>query len=268
MSAMLNLAIRAAREAGDLINRATLDLEKVRYAAKGPGDFVTEIDHAAEQKITKLLQEAYPSHGILAEESGVVVNPDARYQWIIDPLDGTTNFIHGLPHFAVSIALQVDGVSDLGVIYAPALNQLYTTRRGSGAFLDNRRIRVSKRTSVGEALLSTSFPIKTAAHSKAFGELFVNLTQQTAGVRRMGSAVLDLANVASGAFDVYYGVGLKPWDMAAGALMVVEAGGLLTDADGKNAYMQTGSVIAGNPKLYAALMPSISPVISPLSLVQ
>ena len=257
---MMTVAIKAARLAGDMINRATLDLERVKYTAKGPGDYVSEVDHAAEEAIIATIAEVYPKHAFLAEERGQ--QGESRHVWIIDPIDGTTNFLHGLPQFAVSIALQVDGVTEQGVIYAPATNDLYTSVRGLGAFCNNRRIRVSKRIRMAESLFATSFPIKTVADSGKFSELFFDLTRQTAGVRRMGSAVLDLAHVATGAFDGYFGVKLKPWDIAAGGLMVQEAGGLIADCYGEQDYMKSGMIIAGSPKIFGQLMPVAGPVLA------
>lgn len=266
---MLNIAVMAARKAGDLISQASRELDKIKVANKGPGDYVSDIDHAAEKAIVETLLNAYPTHSILAEEgttneqSGSAYS-DSRFQWIIDPIDGTTNFIHGLPQFAVSIALQVDGVTEQAVIYAPATNDLFVASKGLGAFCNNRRMRVSKRVRMLDALLACSFPVKTAIESRAFGELMLDLTAQTAGVRRMGSAVLDLAHLANGGFDGYYGVGLKPWDIAAGALMVTEAGGLIADALGESDYLATGSVVAGSPKIFTQLLPRVGPTMAGL----
>jgi myo-inositol-1(or 4)-monophosphatase len=268
---MLNIAVMAARKAGDIISQASRELDKIKVATKGPGDYVSEIDHAAEKAIVEVLLNAYPNHAVLAEEgtgneqSGTPYG-ESRFKWIIDPIDGTTNFIHGLPQFAVSIALQVDGVTEQAVIYAPASNDLYVASKGLGAFCNNRRMRVSKRTRLIDALLATSFPVKTAVESRQFGELMLDLSAQTAGVRRMGSAVLDLAHVANGGFDGYYGVGLKPWDIAAGALMVTEAGGLVADAMGDSAYLATGGVVAGCPKIFAQLLPRVGPTMAGLDM--
>lgn len=262
---MLNIAIMAARKAGDLINHATLELDKIKVASKGVGDYVSDVDHMAEKMIVEMLLNAYPTHAILAEEGTQGAdNANSHFTWVIDPIDGTTNFIHGLPHFAVSIALQVGGVTEQAVIYAPATNDLYTASKGLGAFCNNRRMRVSKRSRMAESLLGTSFPVKTAVEARAFGELMLDLSAASAGVRRMGSAVLDMAHVASGAFDGYYGVCLKPWDIAAGALMISEAGGLVADAMGEGDYLSTGSVVAGNQKIFAQLLPIVGPTMAGL----
>ncbi len=266
---MLNIAVMAARKAGDLISQASRELDKIKVSTKGPGDYVSDIDQAAEQAIVEVLLNAYPNHSIMAEEgsnnaqSGTPYG-ESRFKWIIDPIDGTTNFIHGLPHFAISIALQVDGITEQAVIYAPATNDLYTASKGLGAFCNNRRMRVSKRTRLLDALLGTGFTVKTAVESREFGELFLDLTAQTAGVRRMGSAVLDLAFVANGALDAYYAVGLKSWDIAAGALMVTEAGGLVSGSLGEADYLATGSVIAGSPKVFSQLLPRVGPTMAGL----
>ncbi len=266
---MLNIAVMAARKAGDLISQASRELDKIKVVNKGPGDYVSDVDHAAEQAIVEVLLNAYPNHSIMAEEGSSNAQSgtpyaDSRFKWIIDPIDGTTNFIHGLPHFAVSIALQVDGVTEQAVIYAPATNDLYVASKGLGAFCNNRRMRVSKRTRLLDSLLGTGFPVKTAVDSREFGELFLDLTAQTAGVRRMGSAVLDLAFVANGALDAYYAVGLKSWDIAAGALMVTEAGGLVCGSLGESDYLATGSVIAGSPKIFSQLLPRVGPTMAGL----
>ena len=266
---MLNIAVMAARKAGDLISQASRELDKVKVANKGVGDYVSDIDHAAEKAIVEILLNAYPTHSILAEEGSVneqagSAYADSRFKWIIDPIDGTTNFIHGLPQFAVSIALQVDGATEQAVIYAPATNDLFVASKGLGAFCNNRRMRVSKRVRLLESLLATSFPVKTAVHSRAFGELMLDLSSQTAGVRRMGSAVLDMAHLANGAFDGYYGVGLKPWDIAAGALMVTEAGGLVSGSTGEADYLETGSVVAGCPKIFTQLLGKVGPTMADL----
>ena len=260
---MLNVAVMAARKAGDIIQTASRDLEKIKVATKGMGDYVTEVDHAAELAIVETLLAAYPNHSILAEEgtpSGA--RPDGKYQWIIDPIDGTSNFIHGVPHFAVSIALQISGVTEQAVIYAPATNDLYTASRAQGAYVNNRRMRVSKRVRMLDALLATSFLVHTAVQNRAFGELMLDLSAETAGVRRMGSAVLDMALTAAGAFDGYYAAGLKPWDMAAGALMITEAGGLVADATGEANYLSTGQIVAGGPKMFAQLLAKVAPTMA------
>ncbi len=266
---MLNTAVKAARRAGAIINRASLDIDLVKVSQKGPGDFVTEVDKAAEAAIVDILKTAYPEHGILAEESGEALGPaDAHGQqenlWIIDPIDGTTNFIHGLPIYAVSIALMQRGQVTQAVVFDPSRNELFTATRGSGAFLNDRRLRVSRRTRMPEALVGTSFaPDSTGKHLAHWTKTFGLLSANTAGVRRLGSSVLDLANVAAGRLDAYYGTGLKPWDMAAAGLLVLEAGGLIGDFNGEQDWMGTGNVIAATPKIFPQLLSALDPIRQP-----
>ncbi|MFT4171018.1 MAG: inositol monophosphatase family protein [Rhodocyclaceae bacterium] len=255
MHPTLNIAVKAARRAGTIINRGTLDLDLLQVRAKSQNDFVTEIDAAAEQAIIEVIREAYPEHAILAEESGQT--GDAEFQWIIDPLDGTTNFIHGFPQYAVSIALAEKGVVQQAVIYDPNRNELFTASRGRGAFLNERRIRVSKRTRLSESLVATGFPFKTMEHMDAYLGMFRELAEKTAGLRRPGAAALDLAYVACGRVDGFFELGLMPWDMAAGTLLVSEAGGLVSDFSGESAYLETGNLVAGTPKVFSQLLPII-----------
>lgn len=255
MHPTLNIAIKAARRAATVINRASLDLDLLRVETKSPNDFVTEVDRAAEEAIIQVLREAYPSHSILAEESGETgPEADTEYQWIIDPLDGTTNFIHGMPQYAVSIALAKGGVLDQAVIFDPNRNELFTASKGAGAFLNERRIRVSRRTKLQDALLGTGFPYRCFDKVDTYLEIFKELTQKTAGQRRPGAASLDLAYVACGRYDGFWEFGLSPWDMAAGALLISEAGGLVSDLRGEANYLETGNVIAGTPKVFAPLL--------------
>ncbi len=257
---MLNTAVKAARRAGAIINRASLDLDLVKVSQKGPGDFVTEVDKAAEAAIVDILQTAYPEHGILAEESGETLGAvDARGQqenlWIIDPIDGTTNFIHGLPIYAISIALMQRGQVTQAVIYDPSRNELFTATRGSGAFLNDRRLRVSKRSRMPEALIGTSLsPNATGRQLAQWTKTFGLISASTSGVRRMGSSVLDLAHLAAGRLDGYYGAGLKPWDLAAASLLVLEAGGLIGDFEGEQNWMEHGNVVAATPKIFPQLL--------------
>ena len=214
---MLNVAVKAARAAGAIINRAALDVEAVRISQKQVNDFVTEVDQNSERVIIETLLTAYPDHGILAEESGSVHgNPNADHIWIIDPLDGTTNFIHGFPYYCVSIALQVQGRLEQAVIYDPTRNDLFTATKGRGAFMNDRRIRVSKRTRLEECLLATGFPFRPEDDFNKYLSLMGDVMQRTAGLRRPGAAALDLAYVAAGFSDGFFELGLKPWDMAAG----------------------------------------------------
>jgi len=258
MHPTLNIAVKAARRAGSIINRASLDLDLLTVRAKQPNDFVTEVDRAAEEAIIEVIREAYPDHAILAEESGAS-ETDSEHQWVIDPLDGTTNFIHGFPQYSVSIAYQIAGVTQQAVVFDPNRNELFTASRGRGAFLNDRRIRVSKRTRLGEALIGTGFPYRVFTHADMYLAIFRELTEKSAGMRRPGSAALDLSYVACGRYDAFFELGLAPWDFAAGALMIQEAGGLVTDFAGDANYFETGNIVAGNPKVFAQLMQVIQP---------
>lgn len=256
MHPTLNIAIKAARRAATVINRASTQLDLLTVQSKSPNDFVTEVDHAAEKAIIDVLRDAFPGHGILAEESGET-GPESEFNWIIDPLDGTTNFIHGFPQYAVSIAQTKNGVLEHAVVYDPVSNELFTASRGSGAFLNDRRIRVSRRTRLNEALLGTGFPFRQFDNVDAYLGMFRELTQKTAGIRRPGAASLDLAYVAAGRLDGFWEMGLSPWDMAAGVLLIQEAGGLVSDLSGESSFMTTGNVVAGSPKIFGQLLPII-----------
>jgi len=252
---MLNVAIKAARAAGAIINRAALDVESVRVSQKQSNDFVTEVDQASENTIIETLLTAYPDHGILAEESGSTRgNPDAEAVWIIDPLDGTTNFIHGFPVYCVSIALQVKGRLEQAVVYDPTRNDLFTATRGRGAFMNERRIRVGKRTRLQECLLSTGFPFRQEDDFNTYLRLMGDMMQRSAGLRRPGAAALDLAYVAAGFSDGFFELGLQPWDMAAGALLITEAGGLVGNFTGEADFLQHRECLAGNPRIYAQMV--------------
>jgi len=255
MHPALNIAIKAARRAGQIINRASNDLDLLQVTSKQPNDFVTEVDKAAEASIIETLQEAYPGYGILAEESGqTAAKGDNEYQWIIDPLDGTTNFIHGMPQYAVSIALAKGGSLEQAVVFDPNRNELFTASKGAGAFLNERRIRVSRRTKLQDSLLGTGFPYRSFDKVDTYLAIFKELSQKTAGQRRPGAASLDLAYVACGRYDGFWEFGLSPWDMAAGALLISEAGGLVSDLRGEPNYLETGNLIAGTPKVFAPLL--------------
>ena len=254
---MLNVAIRAARAAGAIINRAALDVEAVRISQKQVNDFVTEVDHASEAAIIETLLTAYPQHGILAEESGSTHgNPQADHVWIIDPLDGTTNFIHGFPVYCVSIALAVKGRIEQAVVYDPSRNDLFTATRGRGAFLNDRRIRVSKRTRLEESLVSTGFPFRKGDDFPTYLKMMGDVMQRTAGLRRPGAAALDLAYVAAGFADGFFETGLKPWDVAAGSLLVTEAGGLIGNFSGEAQadFIEQSECLAANPRVYGHLV--------------
>ncbi len=255
MHPTLNIAIKAARRAGQIINRASNDLDLIKVTAKQPNDFVTEVDKAAEAAIIETLTDAYPGYGILAEESGTTAGDgDGEYQWIIDPLDGTTNFIHGMPQYAVSIALAKGKLIEQAVIFDPNRNELFTASKGAGAFLNERRIRVSKRTKLQDALIGTGFPYRMFDHIDTYIAIFKELSQKTAGQRRPGAASLDLAYVAAGRYDGFWEFGLSPWDMAAGALLISEAGGLVSDLRGDATYLESGNLVAGSPKIFAPLL--------------
>jgi len=257
MHPALNIAVKAARRAGQIINRASNDLDLIQVTTKQPNDFVTEVDKAAEAAIIDTLRDAYPEYRILAEESGSSAGKgggDSEYQWIIDPLDGTTNFIHGMPQYAVSIALAKAGVIEQAVIFDPNRNELFTASKGGGAFLNERRIRVSRRNKLQDSLIGTGFPYRMFDHIDTYLAIFKELAQKTAGQRRPGAASLDLAYVACGRFDGFWEFGLSPWDMAAGALLISEAGGLVSDMRGEASYLETGNLIAGTPKVFAPLL--------------
>ena len=257
MHPMLNTAVKAARRAGSVIGRASLDLGQIKVGVKQQNDFVTEVDRAAEATIIETLREVYPTHAILAEESGP--SGDSEYLWIIDPLDGTTNFIHGFPQYAVSIALAHKGVLQHAVVFDPNRNELFTASKGAGAFLNDKRIRVSKRAKLDEALLGTGFPYKMFDHADAYLAIFKEMTRRCAGVRRPGSASLDLAWLAAGRIDGFWEFGLAPWDMAAGALLILEAGGLVSDLSGEANYLATGNIVGGTPKVFGQLLQAIQP---------
>ena len=256
MHPALNIAVKAARRAGQIINRASQDVDSLTITAKQQSDFVTEVDKAAEAAIITVLQDAYPQYGILAEESGEIPGKGAGsvFQWIIDPLDGTTNFIHGFPQYAVSIALTEKGQVTQAVVYDPCHNELFTASKGGGAFVNERRIRVGKRLKLADSLIGTGFPYRSFTHADAYFAMFRELTEKAAGLRRPGAASLDLAYIAAGRTDGFFEIGLSPWDIAAGALLVSEAGGLISDFAGESDYLNTGNVVAGSPKIFAQLL--------------
>jgi myo-inositol-1(or 4)-monophosphatase len=257
---MLNIAVRAARAAGAIINRAALDIDVLKVTSKGTNDFVTEVDRAAEEAIISTLLEAYPGHAILAEESGRERGArHSDYLWIIDPLDGTTNFIHGLPVYAVSIALSFRGKVEQAVVYDPARNDLFYASKGRGAYLNDRRLRVSKRVRMADALIGTGFPFRKGDNFKRYLKMFEEVMQHCAGVRRPGAAALDLCYVAAGWYDGFFETGLQPWDVAAGSLLVTEAGGLVGNFTGEADFLHQREVIAGNPKIYAQLVQTLAP---------
>lgn len=248
--------VKAARRASQVINRASNDIEHIKITTKQHNDFVTEVDRTAEAAIIDVLREAYPEYGILAEESGSAAGSDSEseYQWIIDPLDGTTNFLHGFPQYAVSIALAHKGQLNQAVVYDTLRNEMFTASKGGGAFINERRIRVTKCLKLDDALLGTGFPFRNFEHLNPYMATFKDFTQRSQGIRRTGSAALDLAYVACGRLDGFWEFGLAPWDMAAGCLLITEAGGLVGDLSGGESYLKTGNLVAGNPKVFSQIL--------------
>ncbi len=264
MHPMLNIAVKAARRAGGIINRASRNIDVIAVKEKAANDYVSEVDREAEQAIIRTLREAYPAHAILAEESGASGgsgNPE--YQWIIDPLDGTTNFLHGFPQYAVSIALAQKGVITQAVIYDPGRNDLFTATKGRGAFLNETRLRVSKRPYIQSALIGTGFPYRELDHLDQYLGMMRDIIRNCAGLRRPGAASLDLAYVAAGRLDAFWELGLSKWDIAAGSLLITEAGGLVGNLQGNEGYLESGNIVAGNPKVFAQLLPLIAPHLTP-----
>lgn len=260
---IVNIAIQAARAAGNLIMRAVDRLDKIVVSEKQPNDYVTEVDKLVEQEIISIIRKAHPNHGILGEEGGEIAGNDMV--WIIDPIDGTRNFIHGFPHFAISIGISNKGKIEHGVIYDPVRQELFTASRGKGAQLNERRIRVSKHTQLHECLLGTGFPYRhSPEHQAAYIESLQALMPQCGDIRRAGSASLDLAYVACGRLDGFWELALKPWDIAAGTLLIKEAGGIVCDTKGGEDYMKNGNVVAGNPKIIKLLLKTINPFLSVL----
>ncbi len=257
MQPMLNIAVRAARAAGNVLLRYFDRVDTLTVDPKGKNDFVSEVDRASEQAIIQVLRKAYPDHAILAEESGGHKGND--YQWVIDPLDGTTNYLHGFPQFSISIALKYRGVLECGVVYDPLREELFTASRGAGAQLNDRRLRVSQRKGLEGALLGTGFPFRDQRHLDAYLGMFKTLIKDTAGIRRPGSAALDFAYVAAGRLDGFWELGLAEWDFAAGALLVREAGGTVSDIGGGERHFATGNVVAGGLKVHAAIVQAIRP---------
>jgi myo-inositol-1(or 4)-monophosphatase len=253
MHPMLNTAVKAARKAGSIITRASYDLDKLTVRTKRQNDFVSEVDHAAEDAIISTLKDAYPDHGFLGEESGYQ-DRDAEYLWVIDPLDGTTNFLHGVPQYCVSIGLQHKGVLRHAVVFDPNRTELFTASKGAGAYLTVRRIRVSRVDKLESALMGTGFPFREVGNLDDYMRMMKNVIMSTAGLRRPGAAALDLSWVAAGRFDGFWEMGLSPWDMAAGALLVREAGGLVGDFAGEDRFMDTGRIVASNGKIFAAIL--------------
>jgi len=260
---MLNTATAAALKAGKLISHQTQRIDQVVIDKKESNDFVSDVDRAAEAEIFNTLKRAYPDHGITGEE-GSAINPDAEYQWVIDPLDGTTNFLYGVPHFAVSIAVKYRGRLEHAVVYDPTLDELFTASRGDGARLNNRRIRVANRRSMSGALMATGIPFREGQMEllDTYLKTMKAMIPGTAGMRRQGSAALDLAYVAAGRYDGFWEFDLKPWDTAAGALLVQEAGGLVGDLQGGSQHLETGNIVAASPKVFKEMLQRLHPIMS------
>ncbi len=261
MHPMLNTAVKAARRGAAIINRASFDTDRLQITEKSNSDFATEVDQAAEQAIIEVLLKAYPDHAVLAEESGASANlhDENEYVWIIDPLDGTTNFIHGFPQYCVSIALQHRGVITQAVIYDPSRNDLFTATKGAGAFLNDKRLRVTKHDRIGNALIATGFANRANQTLDQYMQMQRVLIEKAQTVRNLGSAALDLAYIAAGRFDGFCLKGLKPWDIAAGSLMITESGGIVTDFKGESDYLYKGDIIAASPKVFGQMLTLLAP---------
>ena len=267
MQPMLNIALRAARSAGEFIARATEHIDLIDVEVKGLNDFVTEVDRSAEKIILQELKDKYPDHSYTAEESGTTKGTDkdsgkeSEYEWIIDPLDGTTNFIHGFPQFAVSIAVRYQGRMEHAVILDPLRHEEFTASRGRGAQMNGKRLRVSNRKTLEGALIGTGFPFRNdqEAYLDNYLGMLKDVTLKTAGIRRPGAAALDLAYVAAGRLDGFWEIGLQEWDMAAGVLLIQEAGGMVGDINGGSTHLKTGNIVGGNPKVFKGLLQTIRP---------
>jgi len=256
--AIVNIAVQAARAAGNIIMRATDRLDMVKVTEKNSNDFFTEIDQLAEKEIISVIRKAHPNHSILGEQSGEIAGNDT--QWIIDPIDGTRNFFHGFPHFAVSIAISFKNVVQQAVIYDPVRQDLFTASRGKGAQLNERRLRVSTRSQLEECMLGTNFPHHySPEHRAAYIKSLQELTPMCSDIRRSGCTSLDLAYVAAGRLDGFWGLALTPWDVAGGALFVQEAGGIVCDTNGGEEFLKTGNIVAGNPKILKLLLKAVKP---------
>lgn len=258
MHPMLTNAVKAARQAGDIINFASRDLGQLKIQTKTFNDFVSEVDQAAEKAIIDTLKEAYPDHGFLGEETGDT-NREAENIWIIDPLDGTTNFLHSFPQYCVSIALQQQGVLTQAVIYDPVRNDLFTATKGRGAFVNDKRIRVGSRVKLQQSLIATGFPFREFSYLDTYMDMLKDMIKKTTGIRRPGSAALDLAYVAAGWSDGFFELNLSTWDIAAGGLLVQEAGGIVGDFEGNESWLKTGNIVAANPKVFAQMLQVLAP---------
>ncbi|MBO2701359.1 inositol-1-monophosphatase [Shewanella algae] len=262
MHPMLTIAVRAARAAGQTIMRAYTELDRIEVDAKGVNDFVTSVDKEAEAAIIYQIRKSYPDHSIVGEENGENRGTNQDYLWIVDPLDGTNNFVNGVPHFAVSIAMQYKGKTEVAVVYDPVRDELFSAVRGKGAKLNDFRIRVNNVSDLGGSLVATGFPFKARQHTETYIKLFGETFSLCADLRRAGSAALDLAYVAAGRVDAFFELGLKPWDIAAGDLIVREAGGTVTDFSGGHNYLLSGNIVAGAPKATSLLVKRFRPLLS------
>ena len=262
MNPMLNIAIRAARKAGNVIAKNYERRDDIQTSKKGINDYVTSVDKAAEAEIIEIIQKSYPDHTIISEERGVLEGKDSDIQWVIDPLDGTTNFVKGLPHFSVSIAIRVKNRTEVGVVYDPIRNELFTAVRGEGAKLNEVRLRVDSQNELNGAILATGFPFKQPSLMQTQFAIMNNLIDEAADFRRTGSAALDLCYVASGRVDGYFEMGLKPWDCAAGDLIVREAGGLVCDFNAGHGYLRSGNIVAAPARILKEMLNKIQPCLT------
>jgi myo-inositol-1(or 4)-monophosphatase len=262
-SALMRVMVEAARKAGRSLSRDFGEVQNLQVSMKGPGDFVSQADRKAEEIIFTELSRARPGYSFLMEERGVVEGEDAQHRWIVDPLDGTTNFLHGIPIFAVSIALERQGQLQAALVYNPAMDELYTAERGGGAFMNDRRLRVAGRTKLSDSVIGTGIPhLGRGHHGNALIELR-NVMGEVSGIRRMGAAALDLAYVAAGRLDGFWEAGLSPWDMAAGLLLIREAGGFVSDREGGQEMFDTGTVVAGNEAIHRVLLRQLRKPLAP-----
>ncbi|PZN59167.1 MAG: inositol monophosphatase [Proteobacteria bacterium] len=257
-SALINVMVQAAMKAGRSLVRDFGEVQNLQVSVKGPGDYVSQADRKAEEIIHAELSRARPGYAFLMEERGSVAGEDDQHRWIVDPLDGTTNFLHGIPVFAISIALERQGQIVAGVVYNPAMDELYTAERGGGAYLNDRRLRVAARSRLSDAVIGCGLPHLGRGHHGNFLIELRNVMGEVSGVRRMGSASLDLAYVAAGRFDGFWERGLSPWDIAAGILLIREAGGFVSDMKGGQAMLEDGSIIAGNEPIHRALLKTVT----------
>jgi len=258
MNPTTNIAVRAARQAGGIVMRYFDRIDSLTIAEKQVNDYVSEVDRAAEHAIIDTIRKSFPSHSILAEESGTHEGND-DYQWIIDPLDGTTNYLHGFPQFSISIALQHRGQLESAVVFDPLNDEMFTADRGKGALMNDRRLRVTDQKSLHGALIGTGIPYRDQTHIDAYLAMLKVMTKDTAGIRRPGSAALDFAYIAAGRIDGFWELGLSAWDFAAGALIVKEAGGVVSDIRGGDRYLDSGNVIAGNVKVQREMVDKLAP---------